>query len=100
MTASGYQMLAGAAVTGVEALIIDEPSRFDPAAVTNESLIGHRLPGHLRPHGRVSAYAWLLRNAPLSLVRTYAYVNPVVAVALGTVFLPSRSAAGRSSRPR
>jgi len=28
-------------------------------------------------------YAWLLRNAPLSLVSTYAYVNPVVAILIG-----------------
>jgi len=33
------------------------------------------------------AYVWLLRNAPTSLVATYAYVNPVIAVALGAVFL-------------
>jgi drug/metabolite transporter (DMT)-like permease len=29
------------------------------------------------------SYAWLLRNAPLSLVSTYAYVNPVVAIFVG-----------------
>jgi drug/metabolite transporter (DMT)-like permease len=34
-----------------------------------------------------SAYVWLLRSAPLSLVSTYAYVNPVVAVILGGIFL-------------
>jgi drug/metabolite transporter (DMT)-like permease len=34
-----------------------------------------------------SAYVWLLQTAPLSLVTTYAYVNPVVAVALGAVLL-------------
>ena len=34
-----------------------------------------------------SAYAWLLKNVRISLVATYAFVNPVVAVALGTVFL-------------
>jgi drug/metabolite transporter (DMT)-like permease len=34
-----------------------------------------------------SAYVWLLRNARLSLVTTYAYVNPVVAVALGALLL-------------
>ena len=33
------------------------------------------------------AYVWLLRNAPTSLVSTYAYVNPVIAVALGSLFL-------------
>jgi drug/metabolite transporter (DMT)-like permease len=30
-----------------------------------------------------TAYVWLLANAPVSLVSTYAYVNPVVAVVLG-----------------
>ena len=34
-----------------------------------------------------SAYTWLLRNAPVSTVATYAYVNPVVAVGLGAFFL-------------
>jgi drug/metabolite transporter (DMT)-like permease len=29
------------------------------------------------------AYTWLLRQAPISLVSTYAYVNPVVAILLG-----------------
>lgn len=34
-----------------------------------------------------SAYVWLLANAPISLTATYAYVNPVVAVALGALVL-------------
>ncbi|CCW10842.1 EamA family transporter [Rhodococcus aetherivorans] len=34
-----------------------------------------------------TAYAWLLHHAPLSLVATHTYVNPVVAVALGSVVL-------------
>ena len=33
-----------------------------------------------------TAYAWLLANAPLGLVSTYAYVNPIVAIALGVLF--------------
>jgi drug/metabolite transporter (DMT)-like permease len=41
-----------------------------------------------------TAYVWLLRNAPLSLVSTYAYVNPAVAVALGAV-LVSEPVTGR-----
>jgi drug/metabolite transporter (DMT)-like permease len=32
-----------------------------------------------------SAYVFALANAPTSLVGTYAYVNPVVAVALGVL---------------
>jgi drug/metabolite transporter (DMT)-like permease len=34
-----------------------------------------------------SAFHWLLRNSPTSVVATYAYVNPVVAVLLGAAFL-------------
>ena len=34
-----------------------------------------------------SAYVWLLRAAPTSLVATYAYANPIVAVALGWALL-------------
>jgi drug/metabolite transporter (DMT)-like permease len=34
-----------------------------------------------------SAYAWLLKNVRISTVSTYAFVNPVVAVALGALFL-------------
>jgi drug/metabolite transporter (DMT)-like permease len=34
-----------------------------------------------------TAYVWLLRSAPVSLVATYAYVNPIVAVALGWALL-------------
>ena len=34
-----------------------------------------------------SAYAWLLQNAPISKVATYAYVNPVVAIVLGWLVL-------------
>lgn len=33
------------------------------------------------------SYVWLLHNAPIGIVATYAYVNPVVAVALGALFL-------------
>lgn len=34
-----------------------------------------------------SAYLWLVMNAPVSLTATYAYVNPVIAILLGVVFL-------------
>ena len=34
-----------------------------------------------------TAYAWLIRNVRTSVVSTYAYVNPIVAVALGAIFL-------------
>jgi drug/metabolite transporter (DMT)-like permease len=34
-----------------------------------------------------TAYSWLLQNAPVSKVATYAFVNPVIAIFLGWLFL-------------
>jgi drug/metabolite transporter (DMT)-like permease len=34
-----------------------------------------------------TAYVWLLQNAPISKISTYAYVNPVVAVVLAALIL-------------
>ena len=34
-----------------------------------------------------SAYIYAIRHLPLQLVSLYAYINPMIAVALGTVFL-------------
>jgi drug/metabolite transporter (DMT)-like permease len=34
-----------------------------------------------------SCYVWLLQVAPMELVGTYAYANPVIAVLLGALFL-------------
>jgi drug/metabolite transporter (DMT)-like permease len=33
-----------------------------------------------------TTFVWLLGNAPLGLVSTYAFVNPVVAITLGVLF--------------
>jgi drug/metabolite transporter (DMT)-like permease len=87
LTASGIQMLAGGAVTFVEALIAGEPARFHPEAITTASLLALVYLIFIGSMLAYTSYAWLLRNAPLSLVGTYAYVNPVVAVGLGTLFL-------------
>jgi drug/metabolite transporter (DMT)-like permease len=64
-----------------------EWGRLDIAASTPSSWIAF---AYLVLVGSVvaySAYVWLLASAPLSLVTTYAYVNPAVAVGLGAVFL-------------
>jgi drug/metabolite transporter (DMT)-like permease len=87
LTASGLQMLAGALVCLLEAVITGEPARFRPEQVSTESILAI---AYLVVFGSMVAYTsygWLLKNAPLSLVGTYAYVNPVVAVGLGTMFL-------------
>jgi drug/metabolite transporter (DMT)-like permease len=86
-TASGLQMLAGAAVTGVEALIAGEPATFHPEAISSASILAVVYLVFIGSMLAFTSYAWLLKNAPLSLIGTYAYVNPVVAVFLGSVFL-------------
>ena len=87
LTASGIQMLAGGAVTFAEALVTGEPARFHPEAISTASLLALVYLIFIGSMLAYTSYAWLLRNAPLSLVGTYAYVNPVVAVGLGTLFL-------------
>jgi len=80
MIAGGVMLLPVAAVTG-------EFNTFDPAAVSLESWLGL---AYLIVFGSIvaySAYTWLLREVPISVAGTYAYVNPVVAVLLGTLVL-------------
>jgi drug/metabolite transporter (DMT)-like permease len=87
LTASGIQMLAGGAVIFAGAVLVGEPASFEPEQISTASLLAL---AYLVVFGSMLAYtsyAWLLRHAPLSLVATHAYVNPVVAVALGTAFL-------------
>ena len=53
--------------------------------------------GYLITFGSIiaySAYLWLIQNAPVSLTATYAYVNPIIAVALGAIFLGAYDADG------
>jgi len=84
---SGMEMLAGGAVLVVAAGAAGELGDFHPAEVSGRSwlaLAGLILFGSLVAY---SCYVWLLKVAPTELVGTYAYVNPVIAVLLGAVFL-------------
>jgi drug/metabolite transporter (DMT)-like permease len=87
LLATGIQMLGGGAALGLMGLATGETARFDPGAVTPESLAAVAyltLIGSLLAY---STYAWLLSVAPVSMIATYAYVNPVVAVILGAIIL-------------
>jgi drug/metabolite transporter (DMT)-like permease len=81
------QMLCAGVMFGVVAIATGELSGLRPAAVTSASVLAV---AYLVVAGSLvgfTAYAWLLRVAPLPLVATYAYVNPIVAVALGALIL-------------
>lgn len=86
-TGSAYQMVAGGAGGVLVGLLRGEHRGLDPAAFSTASWLAL---GYLVLFGSLiafTAYVWLLQAAPLSLVGTYAYVNPVVAVALGALIL-------------
>jgi drug/metabolite transporter (DMT)-like permease len=87
LVSAGMQMLAGGAILAVVSGASGELSSFSVGAVSLESWLGL---AYLVVFGSLIAftsYMWLLRNAPTTLVGTYAYVNPFVAVLLGTVVL-------------
>jgi drug/metabolite transporter (DMT)-like permease len=82
--ATSYEMLAGGLILLPIGLATTHPhfSQFSGRSifgffylVTFGSVIGY------------TAYVWLLDNAPIGKVATYAYVNPVVAIALGAIVL-------------
>ncbi len=87
LVATGTQMLAGGAVLAVMAGLTGEFGRFDPAAVSGDSIAALAYLTVIGSLLAFTAYGWLLRVAPLPLIATYAYVNPVVAVILGAVIL-------------
>ncbi|MFI9640417.1 EamA family transporter [Micromonospora sp. NPDC051925] len=85
--ATVYEMVAGAVVLIGLALTRGELRGFSPTQVTARSwlaLVYLMLAGSVVAF---TAYVWLLAHAPISLVSTYAYVNPVVAVALGALLV-------------
>src|SRR5919202_311004 len=85
--ASGVQMLAGGVLLAVAGLAAGEAGDVHLSQISGESLLAV---AYLVVVGSIVAFScfqWLLHNAPLSIVSTYAYVNPVVAVLLGAAFL-------------
>jgi drug/metabolite transporter (DMT)-like permease len=87
LLATGMQMLAGGIILAIMAVAAGEPARLDLRSVSPESLTALAYLTAIGSLVAFTAYGWLLRVAPLSLVATYAYVNPVVAVVLGAVIL-------------
>ncbi len=87
LVATGYEMLCGGLVLLVIGLVAYSPSELDPAHWSARSILGLV---YLITFGSLlgySAYVWLLANAPIAKVSTYAYVNPVIAIALGVIVL-------------
>jgi drug/metabolite transporter (DMT)-like permease len=90
LVGSAMEMLTGGIVLTGLAAVTGELTRIDPAHISGRSLLGLLYligPGSLLA---LTCYVIALRRLPTSVVSTYAYVNPVVAVSLGALFLGER----------
>lgn len=82
---SGMEMLAGGVGLALVGLVTGELGQTDPSAFSTASLLAVLYLVVIGSLLAFSAYTWLLGHVPISTVSTYAYVNPIVAVTIGTV---------------
>jgi drug/metabolite transporter (DMT)-like permease len=90
LTLTTVQMAAGGLVLLVAATAHGELARFAPGDAPASAWFAL---AYLVVFGSLiafTAYVWLLGNAPVSIVATYAYVNPAVAVLLGALIAGER----------
>lgn len=86
LVATFYELLAGAMFALGVGAVIGERWDFTEGAYSTGAwqgllwLVIASVVGY-------GSYSWLIQNAPMSLVATYAYINPVVAVILGYLLL-------------
>ncbi|HSB01891.1 MAG TPA: EamA family transporter [Anaerolineales bacterium] len=85
LLSTGMEMLTGAVALFLVSVVKGELHGFSFGLVSTRSWLGLT---YLITFGSLIgfvSYGWLLHNAPVSLMSTYAYVNPVVAVLLGNL---------------
>jgi drug/metabolite transporter (DMT)-like permease len=83
--AAGMELFAGASAMLIIGLFLGEVGDLNLAIVSQRSWMAYI---YLLVFGSIVGYGtfiWLLRVAPTPLVSTYAYVNPLIALLLGTL---------------
>lgn len=81
------QMVTGGLVLLVASLVTGEMSGLDPSEFSGASMGAFAYLVTVGSLFAFTCYVWLLQNAPVSKVATYAYVNPVIAIFLGWLIL-------------
>jgi drug/metabolite transporter (DMT)-like permease len=87
VTTAGIQGLTGGLLLIPVGMALSDGETLNPANWSTRSLLGLL---YLVVFGSIfgyTAYVWLVANVPLGTVATYAYVNPLVAITLGVIFL-------------
>ncbi|HEV3411846.1 MAG TPA: EamA family transporter [Puia sp.] len=87
---AGWQMMAAGLGFVVCSILAGEWGHFRPQAVPALSWISIVYLVIMGSLVGYSAYTWLLQVRPAAQVSTHAYVNPVVAVLLGVIFIGER----------
>lgn len=86
-TVSSMQMIFGGLISLIATLFLGEWAQFEPSKITNTAiwgfiylLFGGSIVGFL-------VFSWVSKRASPTLVSTYSYVNPLVALFLGAFFV-------------
>ncbi len=82
---TGMEMIIGGLGLLALATVAGDWARLNVSAISRESRLALLYLIVVGSWGGFASYVWLLKNAPLPLVSTYAYVNPVVAIILGAL---------------
>lgn len=83
LMSTGVEFLAGGIGLAFMGLITGEITQLNLSSITLKSIYSLL---YLIVFGSLIgfvAYTWLLRNVPISIVSTYAYVNPLIAILIG-----------------
>jgi drug/metabolite transporter (DMT)-like permease len=93
--ASGMQLLSGGTALAVVGLALGEAGRIDTGALAPRALLSFGYMVVASSLVGFTAYMWLLRVSTPSRVGTYAFVNPMVALCVGSA-LGGESLDGRT----
>ncbi|HWG55050.1 MAG TPA: EamA family transporter [Gaiellaceae bacterium] len=85
--ATAWEMTAAGAALTVAGFVAGEGGDLSVAMLEPGPVLAWLYLGIFGSLVAFSAYVWLLANAPISKVVTHQYVNPLVAIALGALFL-------------
>jgi drug/metabolite transporter (DMT)-like permease len=83
---AAQQMICGGMLLLVAGVVTGELRRFHPSSISTLSFLSYIYLVLIGAVVGYTAYIWLLRHCDPANVATYAYVNPIVAVLLGTFF--------------
>ena len=90
LLSTSVQMAGGGLTMLVLGLVLGEAGDVHPGSFSTDSLLAFAYLVFIGSLIAYTAYVWLLQNAPISKVTTYAYVNPVVAIFLGWSILSEK----------